>query len=77
VAILLRRRLLLSQGVRDVRLLSKTQAPQQYGRVTADLALSGVGGLASAVKLHERACQVVSMEPIALPKVFAHRSCVR
>src|SRR5437868_15249631 len=39
------------------RHISKTYLPQQDGRMPADVALPGVGGLSLAVKLNERAHQ--------------------
>ena len=38
-------------------IFSKTDVPQQFGRMSADLALSGVRDSAFAVKLNERAYQ--------------------
>ena len=47
----------ISVSVGAVRIFSKTDVPQQFGRMSADLALSGVRDSAFAVKLNERANQ--------------------
>src|SRR5262249_46783601 len=47
----------VSVRVRAARIFSKTDIPQQFGRMSADFALPGVCDFAFAVKLNERAYQ--------------------